>query len=210
MSSNRPRRIRSRVSLLIPIAGAMIGFIAALFLLRELDIFEGDPPPPEPNVADQCDYPTGYHNDVCQLVARASQDVAEQLDQEAIEDCLDGAQDACRTHREGLRRLLPLSEAFRDALFALTPPDAAEDWHLRYLTAVSALHSAYDAQFRALSQNNREAFLTAHERTVAAAEETGILWEEFGASFAGESDPQQADSGGKVPATSLTLAESDA
>ncbi len=167
----------------------MIGFVAALFLLRELDIFESDPPPPEPNVADQCDYPTGYYNDVCQLVARASQDVAEQLDPEAINGCLDAVQDDCRTHREGLRRLLPLSEAFRDALFALTPPERGEDWHLRYLTAVSALHSAYDAQFRALVQNEQEAFLAAHERTITAAADTGTLWDEFQAAFTAAQDP---------------------
>ena len=189
MSSNRGTRGSSRRSLLIPIAGAVIGFIAALFLLRELDIFEGDPVPPDANVADQCDFPTGYYDDVCQLVARASRDVAEQLDPEAISGCLDGAPDDCRTQREGLRRLLPLSEAFRDALFELAPPEAAEDWHLRYLTAVSALHSAYDAQFRALVQDDREAFLAAHERTVDAAEAAGVLWEEFEASFAGESNP---------------------
>ncbi len=166
----------------------MIGFVAALFLLRELDIFEGDPAPPEPNVADQCDYPTGYENDVCQLVARASQDVAEQLDPDAIGGCLDGARDDCRAHREGLRRLLPLSVAFRDALFALTPPDAATDWHGRYLTAVSALHSAYDAQFRALLANDDEAFRVAHERTLTAAADAETLWDEFRNAFTGESE----------------------
>ena len=189
MSSNRGTRRSSRRSLLIPIAGAVIGFIAALFLLRELDIFEGDPAPPDANVADQCDFPIGYYDDVCQLVARASRDVTEQLDPEAINACVDGDNDACRMHREGLRRLLPLSEAFRDALFELAPPEAAEDWHLRYLTAVSALHSAYDAQFRALVQDDHEAFLAAHERTVAAAEETGSLWDEFQATFADERKP---------------------
>ena len=191
MSSNRGARARSRTSLLIPIAGALIGFIAALFLLRELDIFEGDPPPPDANVAGQCDFPTGYYNDVCQLVARASRDVAEQLDPEVISACVDGDNDACRSHREGLRRLLPLAEAFRDALFALTPPEQAADWHGDYLTAVASLHSAYNAQFQALVGNDREAFLTAHERTAGAATEAGRLWDNFQASFAEEREPSQ-------------------
>lgn len=189
MSSKRGTRGSSRRSLLIPIAGAVIGFIAALFLLRELDIFEGDPAPPDANVADQCDFPTGYYDDVCQLVARVSRNVAEQLDPEAIRACVDGDSDACRTHREGLRRLLPLAEAFRDALFELTAPEPAAEWHGRYLTTVATLHSAYHAQFQALVANDREAFLTAHERSVGAGEDAGALWDSFQATFRDEQEP---------------------
>jgi hypothetical protein len=185
----RSNRRRQSSSLLIPIIGGIIGFVAALFLLRELDIFEGTSPPPPPAINANCTYPLGsYFDQLCNLVARATVEIQTVIEPETATRCVDENLD-CRVHRENLRRGLPTSERFRDALFDLEPPEQAEDWHNRYLTAVSLLHSGYNAQFVALQDNDREAFLVAHERTVAAASETGALFDDFEIAFTDERDP---------------------
>lgn len=193
MSSNRPdsgsRRRRQPPSLLIPIIGGIIGFVAALFLLRELDIFEGDPAPPEPTLAAACDYPLGsYYDQLCNLVARATVEIQTAIDPETAALCVEENAD-CRVHRENLRRGLPTTERFRDALFDLEPPEKAEDWHHRYLTGISLLHSGYNAQFVALQESDREAFLAAHERTVEAASGSNALFDDFEIAFTDEREP---------------------
>jgi len=193
MSSSGPTsgsgRRRQSSSLLIPIIGAIIGFIAALFLLRELDIFEGDPTPVEPSINATCDYPLGsYFDQLCNLVARATVEIQTTIDPDTATRCVNDNAD-CRIHRENLRRGLPTTEGFRDALFDLAPPEQAEDWHNRYLTAISLLHSGYYAQFAALQGDDREAFLAAHERTLDAAVEAGTLYEDFEIAFTDERVP---------------------
>lgn len=182
-------RERRASSLLLPIIGAIIGFIAALFLLRELDIFEGDPSPVGPAVNGDCDYPTdSYFDQLCNLVARATSEIQTVIAPEAAESCV--AQHAnCRTHRENLRQGLPPIERFRDALFELDPPEHAEDWHGRYLTAIAQLHSGYNAQFRALQDSDRERFLEAHQRTALAAGDAEILFDDFRIAFTDERVP---------------------
>lgn len=186
MSSSGGRsgsRERQRGSLLFPIIGGVIGFIAALFLLRELDIFEGDPPPPPPSLSDACTYPVGsYHDQLCNLVARATEDIQSTLDAETAERCVAEALD-CRVHRENLRLVLLESERLRDGLFVLDPPEQAEDWHGRYLTAIAQLHSGFNAQFSALRENDRDVFLAAHERTLDASEESEALFDDFQIAF---------------------------
>lgn len=185
-SGSRERRTSS---LLFPIIGAIIGFIAALFLLRELDIFEGDQAPVGPVVNQACDYPPGgYFDRLCNLVAHATVEIQTAIAPEVAEACVE-QQSECRTHRESLRQGLPTIERFRDALFELDPPEQAEDWHGRYLTAIAQLHSAYNAQFRALQENDREGFLEAHERTTGAAEDAGTLFEDFQIAFTDERGP---------------------
>ena len=182
-------RRRQSPSLLIPIIGAIIGFIAALFLLRELDIFEGDPAPVGPSVTASCDYPPGgYFNELCNFVARATVEIQSTIDPDTAANCVENNVD-CRIHRENLRRGLPTIERFRDALFDLEPPEHAVDWHNRYLTGISQLHSGYNAQFNALQDNDREAFLTAHKRTVAASAEAAALFEDFEIAFTDERVP---------------------
>ena len=74
-------------------------------------------------------------------------------------------------------------------MFELNPPEQAEDWHGRYLTAIAQLHSGYNAQFRALQAGEREAFLEAHARTAGAAEEAGVLFDDFLIAFTDEREP---------------------
>lgn len=177
---------RRRSSLLIPIIGALVGFVAALFLLRELDIFEGDPAPLQPTLGGNCDYPLGsYFDQLCNLVARATLEIQTTIDPSTATACVEEDLD-CREHREHLRLGLPTSERFRDALFELEPPDIADDWHGRYLTAVSLLHSGYHAQFTALQENDRNAFLLAHERTIEAATQAAALFDDFQIAFTDE------------------------
>ncbi len=180
---------RRRSSLLIPIVGAIIGFIAALFLLRELDIFEGDPAPIGLQVNESCDYPPGsYFDQLCNLVARATVEIQTAIDPEAATVCAEQDVD-CNLHRENLRQGLPTSERFRDALFDLEPPDQAEDWHQRYLRAVAFLHSGYSAQFAALQDDDRDAFLLAHEQTLEAASDAALLFEDFQIAFTDLREP---------------------
>ena len=182
-------RERRTSSLLIPIIGAIIGFIAALFLLRELDIFEGDPAPVGPSVNGSCDYPSGgYFDQLCNLVARATVEIQSVITPEAAQRCVE-QNTGCRTHRENLRQGLPRIERFRDALFELDPPEQAEDWHGRYLTTIAQLHSGYNAQFRALQDSDREGFLEAHDRTAIAAEQAGTLFDDFEIAFTDERGP---------------------
>lgn len=185
-SSNGARR---RSSLLIPIIGAIIGFIAALFLLRELDIFEGDPAPAGLQVNESCDYPVGsYFDQLCNLVARATVEIQSAIDPETATTCVEDNVD-CRLHRENLRQGLPTSERFRDELFDLDPPERADDWHQRYLRAVAFLHSGYSAQFSALQSDDRDAFLEAHEQTAQAASDAAALFEDFQIAFTDERAP---------------------
>lgn len=192
MSSNRPATRsgrRRQSSLLIPIIGAIIGFVAALFLLRELDIFEGDPAPAGLQVNESCDYPLGsYFDQLCNLVARATVDIQTTIDPDTATVCAEDNVD-CRLHRENLRQGLPTSERFRDALFDLEPPERADDWHQRYLRAVAFLHSGYSAQFSALQADDRDAFLEAHQETVEAATNAEILFEDFQIAFTDERSP---------------------
>lgn len=193
MSSSQPSprsgRRRQSSSLIIPIIGGIIGFIAALFLLRELDIFEGDPAQVGPTVNAACDYPAGsYFDQLCNLVARATVEIQNVIEPETAARCVNDNTD-CRIHRENLRRGLPAIERFRDALFELDPPEHAQDWHDRYRTAISLLHSGYNAQFNALQDNDRDAFLAGHERTLTAAAESGVLFNDFEIAFTDERDP---------------------
>ncbi|MYB21304.1 MAG: hypothetical protein F4066_06715 [Chloroflexi bacterium] len=187
-SSSR-RSARGKSSLLFPIIGMIIGFIAALFLLRELDIFEGDPAPIGLQVNESCEYPVGsYFDQLCNLVARATVEVQTAIDRETAAQCAE-QENVCRLHRENLRQGLPTSERFRDALFDLEPPKHADDWHQRYLRAVAFLHSGYNAQFTALQDNNRDAFLSAHEQTLEAASDAAALFEDFQVAFTDERAP---------------------
>ena len=191
MSSRSPSSggARRRSSLLIPIIGAIIGFVVALFLLRELDIFEGDPAPAGMQVNESCDYPVGsYFGQLCNLVARATIEIQTAINPETATTCVEDNVD-CRLHRENLRQGLPSSERFRDALFDLQPPERAEDWHQRYLRAVAFLHSGYSAQFSALQADDRDAFLEAHQETVQAATDADILFEDFQIAFTDERSP---------------------
>ena len=188
-SRPEPARRRRSSSLLIPIIGAIIGFVAALFLLRELDIFEGDPAPPEPVLNAACHYPIGsYFDQLCNFVARATVEIQSMIDPAVASGCVNHNTD-CRIHRENLRRGLPTTERFRDTLFDLEPPEQANDWHGRYLTAISLLHSGYHAQFTALQDNDREAFLAAHERTLSAADQAATLFDDFQIAFTDERVP---------------------
>ena len=187
-SSSR-RGARGKSSLLFPVIGMIIGFIAALVLLRELDIFEGDPAPSGLQVNESCDYPVGsYFDQLCNVVSRATVEIQTAISPETAADCAEQNID-CRLHRENLRQGLPTSERFRDALFDLEPPEHADDWHQRYLRAVAFLHSGYNAQFAALQDNDRDAFLTAHEQTLEAASDTAALFEDFQIAFTDERAP---------------------
>ncbi len=167
----------------------IIGFIAALFLLRELDIFEGDPAPAGFRVSESCDYPVGsYFDQLCNLVSRATVEIQTVIGIDTAESCV-AENVGCRVHRENLRQGLPTSERFRDALFDLQPPEHAEDWHQRYLRAVAFLHSGYNAQFAALQDNDRDAFLSAHEQTLEAALDAAALFEDFRFAFMDEQGP---------------------
>jgi len=192
MSSNgssSSRGARGRFSLLFPIIGMIIGFIAALFLLRELDIFEGDPAPVGLQVNESCNYPVGsYFDQLCNVVSRATVEIQTAINSETAAGCAERNID-CRLHRENLRQGLPTSERFRDALFDLEPPKHADDWHQRYLRAVAFLHSGYNAQFAALQDNDRDAFLSAHEQTLEAASEAAALFEDFQIAFTDERGP---------------------
>ena len=192
MSSSRPssnRGARGRSSLLFPVIGMIIGFIAALFLLRELDIFEGDPAPVGLQVNESCDYPVGsYFDQLCNVVSLATVEIQTAINPETAADCAEQNID-CRLHRENLRQGLPISERFRDALFELEPPEHADDWHQRYLRAVAFLHSGYNAQFAALQNNDRGAFLSAHEQTLEAASDAASLFEDFQIAFTDERSP---------------------
>ncbi len=140
-------------------------------------------------VADSCDYPVGtYFERLCALAARATLEIQSTIDPETAFRCVERNLD-CRIHRENLRQGLTPSERFRDALFDLGPPQRAADWHNRYLTAIAFLHSGYSAQFGALEDNDRDAFLEAHERTVAAAAEAGDLFDDFQIAFTDERAP---------------------
>lgn len=187
-SSSR-RGARGKSSLLFPVVGMIIGFIAALFLLRELDIFEGDPTPAGLQVNGSCEYPVGsYFDQLCNLVARATVEIQTAIDPETAAQCAEQDND-CRLHRENLRQGLPTSERFRDALFDLEPPEHADDWHQRYLRAVAFLHSGYNAQFAALQESDREAFLSAHAQTLEAALDATALFEDFQIAFTDERAP---------------------
>lgn len=176
---------RRSSSLLIPLIGGVIGFIAALFLLRALDIFESDPPS-DTSLSEACGYSMGsYFDQLCNLVSRATEELQSVIAPQTALSCVDSNLD-CREHREHLRVGLPTSEQFRDALFELEPPQHAVDWHGRYLTAISQLHSGYHAQFVALQDSDREAFLVAHERTSMAASKAGQLFEDFEIAFTDE------------------------
>ena len=167
----------------------IIGFIAALFLLRELDIFEGDPAPAGLQVNESCDYPpASYFDQLCNLVARATVEIQTAIDPETATICVEQDVD-CRLHRENLRQGLPNSERFRDALFDLEPPEHADDWHQRYLRAVAFLHSGYSAQFAALQDDDRSAFLLANEQTLQAALDAAALFEDFQIAFTDERAP---------------------
>ena len=145
--------------------------------------------PPEPQLGAECDYPPGsYFDQLCSLVARATVEIQTTINPDAAAQCVDENLN-CRVHRENLRRGLPDSELFRDALFDLEPPEQAADWHTRYLTAISLLHSGYHAQFEALLADDRDAFLDAHDRTLNAAQEAGILFDDFQIAFTDERAP---------------------
>ena len=129
-----------------------------------------------------------YYDQLCTLVARATVEIQTVIDPDTATRCVDENVD-CRVHRENLRRGLPTTERFRDALFDLMPPEKAEDWHTRYLTAISLLHSGYNAQFVALQDSDRETFLAAHERTVESASGAGVLFDDFEIAFTDEREP---------------------
>ena len=181
LSAPRPRRRRRRrpATLIIPIVGAIIGFVGALVILYSLNLGGGG-----------SEYPEGYFGDILRLSAEADAELAELMPVEVGAACRDGEQDggraACRTRREHLRRGVPRWLQFRDELFALEPPEAAAGWHRRYLVAVANLAGGFNAQFQALLENDRAAYLTALERTREASEIERALTDEFNRRFARE------------------------
>lgn len=177
LSAQRPRRRRRRrrATLIIPIIGAIIGFVLALVILYSLNLGGGG-----------SEYPEGYFGDILRLSAEADAELAEIMPVEVGAACRDGDVSACRVRREHLRRGVPRWLQLRDDLFALEPPEAAAGWHRRYLVAAANLAGGFNAQFQALLENDRAGYLTALERTREASEVERALTDEFNRRFARE------------------------
>ena len=183
-------RRRRNPSLIFPIVGMVIGFIAALLVLRALNLGGGGDDLTQP--ADQYQYLPGYFADINRLIEDADFDLAVAIPSDRGETCAaggDGYETACRQHRENLRQGVPRAEQFRDALFDLDPPEHAAEWHQRYLTAVSQLHAAFNAQFEALADVDRDGFLRAYDRAAAASADAAQLRIDFHDAFRDEREP---------------------
>lgn len=165
----------------------VIGFVAALILLRALNLGGGDDAEP---VVDGVVYLPGYFADIHRLIGDADADLGRLIPPVDGQACADGGGDAvCRRHREHLRVGVPRAERFRDDLFALDPPEHAGDWHSRYLVAAAQLHAGFNAQFQALLDGDRDAFLDAYRRTQAASSDAASLRLDFDAAFLDERAP---------------------
>ena len=174
LSAPRRRRgRRRRATLIIPIIGAVIGFVGAMVILYSLDLGGGG-----------SEYPDGYYGDVLRLSAAADAELEGIMPIEAGIACRDGEEAACWARREHLRRGVPRWLQLRDDLFALEPPEEAAGWHRRYLVAVANLAGGFNAEFQALLEDDRAEYLAALERTREASEIERALTDEFNRRFA--------------------------
>lgn len=175
LSAPRPRRRRRRrrATLIIPIIGAIIGFVGAMVILYSLNLGGGG-----------SEYPPGYYGDVLRLSAAADAELEEIMPIEAGIACRDGEETACWARREHLRRGVPRWLQLRDDLFALQPPEEAAGWHRNYLVAVANLAGGFNAQLQALLEDDRAGYLAALQRTREASEVERALTNEFNRRFA--------------------------
>ena len=161
-------RRRRAPALILPFAGMAIGFagaLAVLFLINSGG--DGDP-------AERA-YPDGWRGGILRTADEfdaALGRVAPPADGEA---CAGGNSAACNRRREHLRRSLPDLIAFRDELLDAEAPARHADWLRGYTVAVGKLASAWDAQFRALLDQDATAYALAHERGREASAEAIAL-----------------------------------
>ena len=170
-----PERPRRRApALILPIAGMAIGFVGALVILFLINSGGRDAP-------EESDYPAGWRGDFLRTVDEFDKALAEVAPPAEGEACREAAGPACNSRREDLRQALPDLIAFRDELLMTEAPDEHAGWFERYRVAVSRLASAWDAEFNALLEQDREAFLDAYERGREASAEAISLRGELSA-----------------------------
>lgn len=168
-----PERRRAP-ALVLPLVGMAIGFVGALVILFLINSGGGDAP-------EDRAYPDGWRGDFLRTVDEFDAALAETAPPADGEACRESAGSACNLRREDLRQALPDLIAFRDELLATDAPAAHADWLERYRVAVGLLASAWDAEFKALLEQDREAFLDAHERGRGASAEAISLRDELSA-----------------------------
>ena len=170
-----PARPRRRTpALILPIAGMVIGFVGALVILFLINSGGGDAP-------EDPDYPAGWRGDFLRTVDEFSAELAKTAPPSEGEACRAAAGPACNRRREDLRQALPNLVAFRDELLMTEAPAEHAGWIERYRVAVSRLASAWDAEFNALLEQDREAFLDAYARGREASAEAISLRGELSA-----------------------------
>ena len=170
----QPPARRRAPTLILPIVGMAIGFVGALVILFLIN--SGGGSAPEDRV-----YPAGWRGDFLRTVDEFDAALAEAAPPAEGEACREAAGPACNRRREDLRQTRDDLIAFRDELLMTEAPDEHADWLERYRVAVSLLASAWDAQFNALLEQDREAFLDAYERGREASAEAISLRDELSA-----------------------------
>lgn len=167
-------RRRRTPALILPIIGMAIGFVGALLILFLINS-GGDPAPEDPV------YPPGWRGDFLRTVDEFDAALAATAPPEEGEACRDEPGPACNRRREDLRQALPDLIAFRDELLIAESPSGHERWLSRYAAAVAKLASAWDAEFDALIDQDRDGFLAAYERGLDASAEAIALRDELSA-----------------------------
>lgn len=165
---------RRTPALILPIIGMLIGFVGALVILFLINS-GGDPAPEDPV------YPSGWRGDFLRTVDEFDAALAATAPPEEGEACRQSEGPACNRRREDLRQSLPDLIAFRDELLIAESPPEHERWLSRYAAAVAKLASAWDAEFNALIDQDRDGFLAAYERGLDASAEAIALRDELSA-----------------------------
>ena len=170
----QPPARRRTPTLILPIIGMAIGFVGALVILFLINSGGGSAP-------EDRAYPAGWRGDFLRTVDEFDAALAEAAPPAEGEACREAAGPACNRRREDLRLAVPDLIAFRDELLMTEAPGGHADWLERYRVAVSLLASAWDAEFNALLEQDREAFLDAYERGRRASAEAISLRDELSA-----------------------------